>query len=108
MSGAPRGGTMLRGNDFRPPSIAFNGRLWPSEELAATAAGWLDRVQSLIPRTAKLTALRLPNRPDAIALFFALSSLPLPVVVLPPDPRAWHTSREASSCRQRPSSRPVP
>jgi acyl-CoA synthetase (AMP-forming)/AMP-acid ligase II len=29
------------------------------------------------------------NHPDAVALFFALSSLPLPVVVLPADVRAW-------------------
>jgi acyl-CoA synthetase (AMP-forming)/AMP-acid ligase II len=83
---------MLREGSFRPPSISFEGRLWPSEEMAGIAAGWLERVHAAIPRDARLTALPLPNRPDAIALFFTLSSLPLPVAVLPPDPRAWRTS----------------
>ncbi len=27
---------------FGPPSIVFEGRLWPAEEVAAVAAGWLD------------------------------------------------------------------
>src|SRR5215472_1085959 len=84
--------SILNEADFRPPSITFERRLWPSEELAATAIGWLEHVQEAIPRNAGLTALPLSNRPDAIALFFALSSLPLPVVILPPDPRAWRSS----------------
>ena len=83
---------MLRADDFRPPSIAFNGRLWPSDELGAVAAGWLDGIRSFTPPAAGLTALPLPNHPDAVALFFALLSLPLPVIVLPPDPRAWRSS----------------
>ncbi len=77
---------------FRPPAIIFNGRHLPSDELAAMATGWLDFVHSSIPRTSGLTALALNNHPDAVALFFALSSLPLPLVVLPADPRAWRSS----------------
>src|SRR5262245_62163457 len=45
-----------------------------------------------MPRGATLTALPLGNQPDAVALFFALSALPWPVVVLPPDPRAWRSA----------------
>jgi acyl-CoA synthetase (AMP-forming)/AMP-acid ligase II len=75
----------------RPPAVAFKGRSWRSEELAATAAGWLDFVQASVPPAAEMTALPLANQVDAIALFFALSTLPLPVVILPPDPRAWQS-----------------
>ena len=75
----------------RPPSIAFKGRSWPSEELAAVAAGWLDFVHASVPPAAEMTALPLANHVDAIALFFALSTFPRPVVILPPDPRAWQS-----------------
>jgi acyl-coenzyme A synthetase/AMP-(fatty) acid ligase len=75
-----------------PPSIVFESRLWPAEEVAAVAIGWLDMLRSKIPRAATLTAMTLSNHPDAVALLFALSSLPLPVVVYPPDPRAWRSS----------------
>ena len=77
---------------FGPPSIAFNGRHWSSDELAAIAAGWLDFLHASVPRTAELTALALTNHPDAVALFFALSSFPLPVIVLRPDARSWRSS----------------
>jgi hypothetical protein len=77
---------------FGPPSIVFEGRLWPAEEVAAVAAGWLDVLRARIPSAARLTAMTLSNHPEAIALLFALSSLPWPVVVYPPDPRAWRCS----------------
>ena len=77
---------------FGPPSIVFESRLWPAEEVAAVAAGWLDVLRAGIPRTARLTAMTLSNHPEAVALLFALSSLTLPVVVYPPDPRAWPSS----------------
>lgn len=34
----------------------------------------------------------MSNDPGAVALFFALSSLPLPVIVFPADARAWRSS----------------
>ena len=74
-----------------PPSVFFGGRLWPSDELAAMAAGWLDPIHATISPEAELTALPLANHPEAIALFFALSSLRFPVVVLPVDSRGWRT-----------------
>src|SRR6185369_6884584 len=77
---------------FGPPAIVFESRLWPAEEVAAVAAGWLDVLRARIPRTVRLTAMTLSNHPEAVALLFALSSLPLPVVVYPPDPRAWRSA----------------
>jgi acyl-CoA synthetase (AMP-forming)/AMP-acid ligase II len=60
--------------------------------VAAVAAGWVDLVRGSIPRTAGLTAMLMSNHPEAVALFFTLSSLSLPVVIFPPDPRAWRSS----------------
>jgi acyl-coenzyme A synthetase/AMP-(fatty) acid ligase len=77
---------------FGPPSIVFKGRLWPADEVAAIAAGWLDILHASIPRTAGLTAMLMSNHPHSIALLFALSSLPLPVIVYHSDPRAWRSS----------------
>jgi len=77
---------------LRPPPIVFNGRRWPSDELAAIAAGWLDYLHASIPRTAGLTAMLMSNHPHAVALFFALSSLSLPVAIFPADARAWRSS----------------
>ena len=41
---------------------------------------------------AKPIAMVLANQPDALALFFALSSLPVPVIALPADHRGWRSS----------------
>jgi long-chain acyl-CoA synthetase len=75
-----------------PPSIVFKDRTWSSEEMAAVAAGWLGIVHSSMPPVAGLTAMLMTNHPEAVALFFALSSLPFPVIVYHADPRAWRSS----------------
>ena len=75
-----------------PPAIVFNGRRWTSDEVAEVAAGWLELIHDSLPRDAHLTAMLMANQPDAIALFFALSSLPHPVVLYHADPRAWRSS----------------
>ena len=75
-----------------PPSITFKARLWSSEELTAVAAGWLDLIGDRLSPSCEVTALVLSNHPLSVALFFALSSLPLPMVLLAPDPRTWRSS----------------
>lgn len=75
-----------------PPAIVFKDRRWPSTEVAAIAAGWLEVIHASVPPGARLTAMLMANQPDAIALFFALSSLPHPVVLYHADPRAWRSA----------------
>ena len=77
---------------LQPPAITFNGARWSSDRLAAIAAGWLDLVRASVPPSAGMTAMLMSNHPQTVVLFFALSSLPLPVVVFPADARAWRTS----------------
>lgn len=76
---------------FPPPSIVFKDRTWTSQEMAAIAARWVDEAQQAMPPATGLTAMLMTNHPEAIALFFALSSLPYPVVVYAADPRAWRS-----------------
>jgi acyl-coenzyme A synthetase/AMP-(fatty) acid ligase len=75
-----------------PPAIVFKGRRWTSDEVAEVASGWLELIHDSVPRDARLTAMLMANQPDAIALFFALSSLPHPVVLYHADPRALRSS----------------
>src|SRR5262245_47988807 len=75
-----------------PPPIIHRGRLWPSDELAAIAAGWLEHVRPALAPESELTAMLMSNHPETVALFFALSALDRPIVVLPADPRAWRST----------------
>ena len=56
------------------------------------AAAWAEGIQERLPRSCDLIAIALANHPQAIAIFFAVSSLPLPVILLSPDPRTWRSS----------------
>lgn len=77
--------------NLRPPTILFEGRRWPSEELAAIALDWRDTIRT---ESADATMLAVPMLTDplAVALFFALSTLRTPMILLPPDPRGWRSS----------------
>jgi acyl-CoA synthetase (AMP-forming)/AMP-acid ligase II len=77
---------------IRPPSIRFKDRLWSSDEIAAAAATWRDIAQDSAPAPNGLTAMLMTNHPESIALFFALSSLPYPVVIYHADSRAWRST----------------
>jgi acyl-CoA synthetase (AMP-forming)/AMP-acid ligase II len=85
------GGRERPASRLAPPPIFSGGRSWSSDELASMATGWLDRVRAAVPRAAGLTAIVVNNHPETVALLFALSCLPLPVVILPADPRAWRS-----------------
>lgn len=74
-----------------PPPIVFGGRRWPSGELAELAGGWLDPIEEAIPPSAPVAAMLMSNHPESVALFFALSTLPIPVAIYHADPRAWRS-----------------
>src|SRR5262245_11810150 len=75
-----------------PPPIVFRGRRHTADEMAAMAAGWWEALGEAFRESPRLTALVMANRPDAVALFFALSACPAPLVLLPPEPRGWRTA----------------
>jgi acyl-CoA synthetase (AMP-forming)/AMP-acid ligase II len=75
-----------------PPGITFQGRDWSSEALATMAAGWHARVVERLPARSEAVAVVARSHPETFALLFALSALPLPVVLLHPEPTTWRSA----------------
>jgi acyl-CoA synthetase (AMP-forming)/AMP-acid ligase II len=75
-----------------PPPLVFRGKRWSSDELAGMALAWLDAFGAEFRAGQAPTAMVLSNHPGAVALFFALSSLPVPLIIVPPDFASWRTS----------------
>jgi long-chain acyl-CoA synthetase len=77
---------------LHPPAIDFGGRTRSRDELGALAARWYRELGPRLGPAPSLVALVMDNLPESVALFFALTCFPLPVVLLGPDPRAWRSS----------------
>jgi acyl-CoA synthetase (AMP-forming)/AMP-acid ligase II len=75
-----------------PPPILFRGRRWSSPELGELAAAWSDAVRAELGAATAPVAMVMANRPEAVALFFALSCLPAPLILLPADDREWRSA----------------
>jgi len=76
---------------LRMPDILALGRWRSGDELDAIARGWLAVVRDTLDDSGRPVAVALPTTPEGVALLVALSSLPSPVILLPPDARAWRT-----------------
>ena len=74
-----------------PPPLVFQGQRWSTEALTGMAVGLRHALAGKLPRSARHLAMVMANRPPSIALLFALSSFPIPVVVLPPDMNPWRS-----------------
>jgi len=75
-----------------PPPVRYKGGTCSSGEIAARAASWYGYLRRAPAPPSALRAMPMANRPDSVALFFALSALPTPVILLSEDPRTWRTS----------------
>ena len=75
-----------------PASITFQGREWSGEALATMAAGWHARVRERLPAAPEAVALVARSHPETFALLFALSALPVTVVLLHPEPATWRSA----------------
>ena len=73
------------------PDILAHGRWRSGDELDAIARGWLAVVRDTLDDSGRPIAVALPTTQEGVALLVALSSLPSPVILLPPDVRAWRT-----------------
>ena len=76
---------------LRMPDILAHGRWRSGDELDAIARGWLAVVRDTLDDSGRPIAVALPTTQEGVALLVALSSLPSPVILLPPDVRAWRT-----------------
>lgn len=72
-----------------PPPVVFRGEYWSPERIAGIGQVWREALGKPFRTSSDLTAMVMGNHPEAVALFFALSSCRAPVILLPPDPRRW-------------------
>jgi long-chain acyl-CoA synthetase len=75
-----------------PPDVSFNGALWSGDALADTAAAWHARIAALRDAVPDAVGVVMQNHPESFALLFALSALPVPVVLLHADPTTWRSA----------------
>ena len=76
---------------FRAPDILAAGRWWSGDQLDTMARVWRAAVVERFGESDRLIAAAVGASPESVALFTALTSLPSPAVLLPPDARAWRT-----------------
>lgn len=74
-----------------PPPVEFQGRTVPSAALADAARGWRDAVLDRVGDDGGPVALAMAHDLHTVELFFGLSALPGPLVLLPSDPASWRT-----------------
>lgn len=77
---------------YAPPPILFQGAYWSSRELTHLALVWRDALGKAFGVSSSPIAMVMANHPEAVALFFALSSLPAPLILLPPDVQEWRSA----------------
>jgi len=75
-----------------PPPIVFQRKRWSSDEVARLALAWRDALDEQLEPSDAPVATVLANHPEAVALFFALSCFPLPLIVMPPELRGWRSA----------------
>ena len=76
---------------LRTPDVLAAGRWWSGDQLDAMARVWRAAVVERFGESDRLIAAAVGASPESVALFTALTSLPSPAVLLPPDARAWRT-----------------
>src|SRR5678816_3653981 len=74
-----------------PPPLVFQGQLWSTDALTGMAVGLRRALGGECRRSTGRLAMVMANRPQSVALFFALSSCSVPLVLLPPDMKPWRS-----------------
>jgi len=65
------------------------GRWWSADKLDALARRWRTATLEAIGTHVRHIATAIPATPEGVALFVALSALPVPLILLVPDVRTW-------------------
>jgi acyl-CoA synthetase (AMP-forming)/AMP-acid ligase II len=74
------------------PPLLFQGTRWSTEVLTGMAGAWRDSLGERVTASTRLHAMVMVNHPRSVALYFALSCFPVPLVLLPADVRSWRSS----------------
>jgi long-chain acyl-CoA synthetase len=75
-----------------PPPVIFEDRTWSAAEMAALASSWRAPLERHVSDETAPIGLVMPPHPDTLGLLFALATFPVPLVLLPPDPRSWQSA----------------
>jgi acyl-coenzyme A synthetase/AMP-(fatty) acid ligase len=75
-----------------PPPVLFEDRIWSAAEMASLASSWRAPLAPHVSGESAPVGLVMPPHPDSLGLLFALSTFPVPLVLLPPDPRSWQST----------------
>jgi malonyl-CoA/methylmalonyl-CoA synthetase len=75
-----------------PPPVIFEDRTWSAAEMAALASAWRAPLEPHVSGRSVPIGLVMPPHPDTLGLLFALATFPVPLVLLPPDPRSWQSA----------------
>lgn len=75
-----------------PPPLVHQARRWSRDEVAGLAGAWARALGPETLESSRPVAMVMANRPEAVALLFALSSGRAPLILLPAEPRSWRTS----------------
>jgi long-chain acyl-CoA synthetase len=76
---------------LQPPAIVFQGQRWTRAQLGLSATASWRTLRKRFPRPTGPIAMVMANDPQSVALFFALSCFPAPLVLLPPDLAPWRS-----------------
>jgi acyl-CoA synthetase (AMP-forming)/AMP-acid ligase II len=71
------------------PDVLTSDRCWSSDELDARARRWHAAVRDTLRNGTRPVAAAVPTSPEGVALLIAVTALPVPVVLLVHDQRAW-------------------
>ena len=73
------------------PDLFVGGRWIAGDDVEAVARAWHAAIAEAVPDDARAIGAVVPSSAEGLILFVAATSLPLPVVLLEPDPQAWQS-----------------
>jgi len=71
------------------PPVLTADRSWSSDEIDARARRWHEALRRALGKVTRPVAAVVPTTAEGVALFLALTALPVPIILLVPDRRAW-------------------
>lgn len=74
-----------------PPPIVFRRKRWSIEAVTSMAVSSRDSLGEQFRASTSPVAMVMVNHPHSVALFFGLSSLSAPLILLPHDPKSWRS-----------------
>jgi acyl-coenzyme A synthetase/AMP-(fatty) acid ligase len=77
----------------RIPEVFAEGRWWSPAEVDRLARPWRSAGRTALESGSRYLATVLPSTSEGVAIFVALTSLPVPVIVLNPNPEMWRGLR---------------